>query len=81
MDKELYDKIRQYILDTVRKYHGKKRYKPMELEKEVVEVFSEYNITRRDVKGVIRDIVDAGELIYGYAGSSFLTIPEDRENT
>jgi len=77
MDEKLNKRVKEYIVDTVKKYHGKKRYKPMELEKEVVEVFSNDNVTRRDAKSAIREIVDNGVLIYGYAGSSFLTIPED----
>mgnify|MGYP001062313673 CR=1 FL=1 len=79
MDEKLNKRIKEYIVDTVKKYHGKKRYKPMELEKEVVEVFSNDNVTRKDAKSAIREIVDNGVLIYGYAGSSFLTIPEDAD--
>ena len=80
MDNELNNKIRQYILDTVRKYHGKKRFTPIELEKRTVEVFSDYNISKKDVKSILREIIDSGELIYGFAGGSFITIREDIEN-
>lgn len=79
MDEELKLKVKNYIIDTVRKYHGKKRFTPLELEKKTHETFSNDNINKRDIKAIMREIIDAGELIYGFAAGSFITIPEDRE--
>jgi hypothetical protein len=80
MDESLKEKVRSYIIETVKKYHGKKRFTPIELEKRTVEVFSDYNISKKDVKLILREIIDSGELIYGFAGGSFITIREDIEN-
>jgi hypothetical protein len=79
MDEELKTKVKNYIIDTVRKYHGKKRFTPLELEKRTAETFANDNINKRDVKAIIREIIDSGDLIYGFAAGSFITIPEDRE--
>ena len=79
MDEELRKRVKNYIIETVRKYHGKKRFTPLELEKRTTEEFANDNINKRDVKAIIREIIDAGELIYGFAAGSFITIPEDRE--
>ncbi len=78
MDKDTEEKIKKYIIDLITEYKGKKRFKPLEIEKEVAEVFSNEGTTRRDVKKIIKELTDSGALVYGYAGSSFLTIPEDQ---
>ena len=41
MDEELKSKVKNYIIDTVRKYHGKKRFTPLELE----ELFRKNGVT------------------------------------
>jgi hypothetical protein len=80
MDEELRLKVKNYIIETVQKYHGKKRFTPLELEKKTLEAFTDSNVDKRDIKVIMRDIIDAGDLIYGFAAGSFVTIPEDKEN-
>jgi len=79
MNDELKDKIKKTIIDLIKEYKGKKHFKPLEIEREMAEQFKDEGITRRDVKNILRELTDSGELVYGYAGSSFLALPEEKE--
>ena len=79
MNEELKKEVREFILNLIKQFLGKKRFKPQEIEKEVVEAMGDKGITRRDVKKIIREMTDEGILIYGYAGSSFLTLAEEQD--
>ncbi len=79
MKDDVKTKIENYIIDLITEYKGKKRFKPLEIEKEVVGVFEEEGITRKDVKNIIKELTTNGKLIYGYAGSSFLALPENQQ--
>jgi hypothetical protein len=79
MDAELEERIKNYLIDTVKKFHGKKRFTPLELEKKAAEEFSKDNVNKRDVKAIIRELVDSGKLVYGFAAGSYITIPEDKK--
>lgn len=72
------EKIKKFTVDLVKEYHGKKRFKPLDLEREIVEAFKSENITRKNAKDAIKELTDNGDLIYGYAGGSFLALPEDQ---
>ncbi len=79
MNDELKDKIKKTIIDLIKEYKGKKHFKPLEIEREMAEQFKDEGVTRRDVKNILRELTDSGELVYGYAGSSFLALPEEKE--
>ncbi len=79
MTDELKEKIKKAIIDLIKEYKGKKHFKPLEIEREMAERFKDEGITRRDVKNILKELTDSGELVYGYAGSSFLALPEEKE--
>ncbi len=79
MDDELKGKIEKHIIDLIKEYKGKKRFKPLEIEKGVSETFGNEGVTRKDVKNILRELTDKGTLVYGYAGSSFLALPEEEQ--
>ncbi len=79
MTDELKAKIKKHIVDLIKEYKGKKKFKPLEIEKEVAEVFGSEGVTRRDAKNIIKELTADGTLIYGYAGSSFLALPEEQQ--
>ena len=79
MNDELKDRIKKTIIDLIKEYKGKKHFKPLEIEREMAEQFKDEGVTRRDVKNILRELTDSGELVYGYAGSSFLALPEEKE--
>jgi len=78
MTEEQKQKIKEFTINLVKEYHGKKRFKPLDLEREIEQNFQNENITRKDAKAIIKELTDNGDLIYGYAGGSFLTLPEDQ---
>ncbi|MGE4547299.1 MAG: hypothetical protein AB7E28_05950 [Desulfurella sp.] len=78
MTDEQKQKIKAFVVNLVKEYHGKKRFKPLDLEREIEQNFQSENITRKDAKAAIKELTDSGELIYGYAGGSFLALPEDQ---
>ncbi len=77
MTDELKKKVENKIIGLVKEYAGKKRFKPIDLVKEMERDFAEEGLTKDDIKGVLKDIMDEGKLIYGYAGGSFLTLPDE----
>lgn len=71
-------RVKAFTVSLVKEYHGKKRFKPLDLEREIEQNFQSENITRKDAKVAIKELTDNGDLIYGYAGGSFLALPEDQ---
>ncbi len=69
-------KLEEAIVNLIKEYANKKRFKPGDVVKEMESKFSASGVTKDDVKTAIRDLTDSGRLIYGYAGGSFLALPE-----
>ncbi len=69
MDKE---EVKQKIYALVEKSIGKKKLKSSDIQKTIS---AELGITRDEVKDALKDLVDAGTLIYTYFGGSFVEIP------
>lgn len=69
MDKE---EVKQKIYALVEKSVGKKKLKSSDIQKTIS---AELGITRDEVKDALRDLIDAGTLIYTYFGGSFVEIP------
>jgi hypothetical protein len=77
MTDEIKKKVEDKIIGLVKEYAGKKRFKPIDLVKEMERDFAAESLTKDDIKGVLKDIMDEGKLVYGYAGGSFLTLPDE----
>ena len=69
MDKE---EVKKKIYALVEKSVGKKKLKSSDIQKTIS---AELGITRDEVKDALKDLVDAGTLIYTYFGGSFVEIP------
>ncbi len=69
MEKE---EVKQKIYALVEKSVGKKKLKSSDIQKTLS---AELGITRDEVKGALKDLIDAGTLIYTYFGGSFVEIP------
>ncbi len=69
MEKE---EVKQKIYALVEKSVGKKKLKSSDIQKTIS---AELGITRDEVKDALKDLVDAGTLIYTYFGGSFVEIP------
>ncbi len=69
MEKE---EVKQKIYALVEKSVGKKKLKSSDIQKTIS---AELGITRDEVKDALKDLIDAGTLIYTYFGGSFVEIP------
>ncbi len=76
MTDETKKKLEEAIVSLIKEYTNKKRFKPGDIVKEMEGKFSASGVTKDDVKSAIRELTDSGQLIYGYAGGSFLALPE-----
>lgn len=77
MTDETKQKIQDKIVGLVKEYAGKKRFKPIDIVKEMEKEFASEGATKDDIKSALKEAVDDGKLAYGYAGGSFLTLPEE----
>lgn len=68
--------LEEAIVNIIKEFTNKKRFKPGDIVKEMEMRFSANGVTKDDVKAAIRELTDSGRLIYGYAGGSFLSLPE-----
>jgi len=69
MEKE---EVKKKIYELIEKSTGKKKLKSSDIQKTIS---AECGVTRDEVKDALRDLVDAGTLIYTYFGGSFVEIP------
>ncbi|MGD0885598.1 MAG: hypothetical protein ABSA46_12145 [Thermodesulfovibrionales bacterium] len=69
MEKE---EVKKKIYELVEKSVGKKKLKSSDIQKTIS---AEAGISRDEVKDALKDLVDAGQLIYTYFGGSFIEIP------
>ncbi len=76
MTDETKTQLEEAIVNLIKEFTNKKRFKPGDIVKEMEAKFSAKGVTKDDVKAAIRDLADSGRLIYGYAGGSFLSLPE-----
>ena len=61
----------------VQRDFGQKKYKPMDLHKQMIEYYGEDRVDGASCKAAIKVLVDAGRLVYTYFGGTFLEIPHE----
>ncbi|MCG6553573.1 MAG: hypothetical protein L7F77_14715 [Candidatus Magnetominusculus sp. LBB02] len=69
MEKE---EVKKIIYELVEASTGKKKLKQSDILKKVS---ADHGIEKDEVKAALRDLVDAGTLIFTYFGGSFIEIP------
>lgn len=77
MTDETKNKLKDQIIKLVKEYDGKKRFKPIDIVKEMERDFAADGLSKSEIKGTLKEIMDDGKLIYGYAGGSYLTLPSE----
>jgi hypothetical protein len=66
------DEVANAMYDLVVQYHGKKRFKAGDLQKEMQAKFGADNCDRKLCKAAIKKLMDDERAIYGYAGGSWI---------
>ncbi|QWR77870.1 hypothetical protein [Candidatus Magnetomonas plexicatena] len=69
MDKE---EVKKLVYKLVEDSTGKKKLKQTDILKKIS---ADHGIEKDEVKAAVRDLVDAGTLIFTYFGGSFIEIP------
>ena len=71
------EEIAETMYKLVERDFGQKKYKPMDLTKQMIEYFGEDRVDKKTCKGAIKVLVESGKLVYTYFGGSFLEIPHE----
>jgi len=66
------EEVADAMYDLVVKYHGKKRFKAGDLQKEMQAKYGKDNCDRKLCKVAIKKLMDDERAIYGYAGGSWI---------
>ncbi len=66
------EELKKIIYDLVEKSVGKKKYKPGDLFKKLA---ADHGVEKSEAKAALRELMDAGTLIYSYKGGSYVELP------
>lgn len=68
------DEIADAMFNMVKDAMGKKKLKPMDLTKAMIELFGD-EVDKKLCKLAIRQLIDSGRCVYTYFGGSFIELP------
>jgi DNA-binding transcriptional regulator YhcF (GntR family) len=66
------EEIKKAIYELVEKSMGKKKLKPGDVFKKIA---SDHGVEKAEVKAALRELLDAGTLVYSYKGGSYVELP------
>ncbi len=64
------------MLEMVKQYEGKKNLKAGDLTKAMIAKYGEDEVSKKDCKAAIRELMDSGRTVYSYFGGSYITLPK-----
>jgi hypothetical protein len=65
------------MYDIVKEYQGKKKFKPGDLTKAMIEKYGEAECDKKLCKAAIRLLMDNGRCVYTYFGGTSIEIPHE----
>lgn len=68
------DEIADAMFNMVKDATGKKKLKPMDLTKAMIELFGD-EVNKKSCKLAIRQLIDSRRCVYTYFGGSFVELP------
>jgi hypothetical protein len=68
------EEIADAMYNMVKEAYGKKKYKPMDLTKAMIQMYGD-DVDKKICKEAIKQLVNSGRCVYTYFGGSFLEIP------
>ncbi len=74
MEKE---ELKKAIYKLIEESAGKKKYK----QQDVIKHFRQQGLADAQIKEAIRELIDAGDLIYTYFGGSYIELGEKRQGS
>ena len=70
------EQLAEDMLAMVTEYEGKKNLKAGDLIKAMVAKYGEDEVSKKDCKAAIRELMDSGRTVYSYFGGSYITLPK-----
>ena len=71
-DKVTVEQVADSMYALLKEYHGKKRFKPNDLQKEMEKNFGKDACDKKICKEALKLLMEDGRTIYGYAGGSWI---------
>jgi hypothetical protein len=68
--------IAEAMFDMVKENTGKKKFKPMDLTKAMMEKYGD-ETDKKTCKNALKDLVESGRVVYTYFGASYIEIPHE----
>jgi hypothetical protein len=68
--------VAEAMFALVTEYSGKKKLKPMDLTKAMIEKFGD-PCDKKLCKGALKRIIESGRVVYTYFGSSYVELPHE----
>jgi transcriptional regulator len=68
------EQIADAIFKMVKDAAGVKKYKAMDLQKAMMEMFPD-RVDKQSFKASIKQLIDSGRLVYTYFGGSYIEVP------
>jgi hypothetical protein len=70
------EQLAEDMLAMVTEYEGKKNLKAGDLTKAMIAKYGEDEVSKKDCKAAIRELMDSGRTVYSYFGGSYITLPK-----
>lgn len=75
------EQVADAMFELVTVTKGKKNLKAMDLTKAMIEKFGDDSVDKKMCKLAIRQLIDSGKCIYSYFGGSYITLPEEEQDS
>ncbi len=69
------EQVADAMFEMVSEYAGKKKFKPGDLTKAMVQKFEAEGCDKKLCKAAIRTLMDSGRCVYTYFGGTFIEVP------
>ncbi|MCP5109950.1 MAG: hydantoinase B/oxoprolinase family protein [bacterium] len=70
------EELAEEMLKMVTEYEGKKNLKAGDLIKAMIAKYGEDEVSKKECKLAIRELMDNGRTVYSYFGGSYITLPK-----
>lgn len=69
------DELADEMVKLITEYQGKKNFKAGDLTKAMIAKYGADNVSKKDCKLAIRQLMDSGRCVYAYFGGSYIELP------
>ncbi len=69
------EEVADAMFEMVSEYAGRKKFKPNDLTKAMIQKFGDAECDKKICKAAIRTLMDSGRCVYTYFGGSFIEVP------